>query len=91
MATYVYRSRECVCPDIEVQHAMSEDPDVRCEVHGLVMSRVPQASSFVLKGDGFYSSPDRTGWGDPDKGILPDLPKEFGGTLDTSKRKSTKK
>jgi predicted nucleic acid-binding Zn ribbon protein len=87
MPRYVYRSRECVCPDIEVQHSMSEDPDVRCEIHGVLMFRVPQATAVSLKGEGFYSNDRRGNIGDADKGIPPDRPAEFGGTLDTSKRK----
>lgn len=86
MAVYVYRSRECVCPDIEVQHSMSEDPDIRCEVHGLVMSRVPQAAGVVLKGSGYYKTDSKVGVGDPDKGIPPAMPQEFGGALNTRKK-----
>lgn len=87
MATYVYRSRECVCPDIEVQHAMSEDPDVRCEVHGSVMSRVPQAAGVILKGGGYYKTDSKAAAvGDPDKGIAPALPQEFGGSLNTRQK-----
>ena len=88
MAVYVYRSPACDCPDVEVSHPMSEDPDVRCVEHDLSMSRVPQAAATVLKGGGFYrtDSRHRPGVGDADRGVPPALPQEFGGSLDTRKR-----
>jgi predicted nucleic acid-binding Zn ribbon protein len=87
MATYVYRSRECVCPDIEVKHPISEDPDIRCGVHGVLMFRVPQATGIVLKGGGYYKTDSKAAAvGDPSKGIAPALPQEFGGDLNTRQR-----
>ena len=56
MPTYVYRSRECVCEPIEVEHAITEDPDIRCQIHGVLMFRVPQAAGVMLKGSGFYKN-----------------------------------
>lgn len=80
---YVYRCNECDALDWEVRHKMSEDPEIRCDC-GAIRHRVPQATGFVLKGAGFYVS--RPGAGDPDKGIPPALPYEFGGDLNTRKK-----
>lgn len=60
MPTYIYRSRECICPPVEVTHPITEDPYIRCERHGVLMFRVPQVAGVMLKGSGFYKNDSKS-------------------------------
>lgn len=53
MATYVY---ECHCGQVlEIQHSISEDPDIECNNCDSMMYRKIAAPAIQFKGNGFYS------------------------------------
>lgn len=83
--TYIYRCKACDEPDWEVQHSMFDETPILCDC-GEQRHRVPQAAGVVLKGSGYYKTDSKVGVGDPDKGVPPALPKEFGGDLNTRKK-----
>ena len=54
MPTYVY---ECMCGQIyDVQHSITEDPEIECDKCGGSMDRIPQAPTINFSGSGFYST-----------------------------------
>lgn len=62
MARYDYRCPACDT-QFEVEHPMSERPEVRCPACGEVASQVFSASGIVFKGSGFYNTDQRKGAG----------------------------
>ncbi len=60
MARYDYKCSACG-EVFEVEHPMSETPDVRCPKCGSECSRVFGASGIVFKGSGFYNTDQRGG------------------------------
>lgn len=58
MARYDYRCPQCDT-QFEVEHPMSERPEVKCPNCGAVASQVFGASSIVFKGSGFYNTDQR--------------------------------
>ena len=62
MARYDYKCPKC---DIvsEIEHPMSEHPEVRCPECGGIANQVFGASGIVFKGSGFYNTDQRKGAG----------------------------
>ena len=58
MARYDYRCPKC-STQFEVEHPMSEHPQVTCPSCGAIASQVFGASSIVFKGSGFYNTDQR--------------------------------
>ena len=59
MPTYQYRCGDCGA-DRELEHGMSEDPIIECFMcDDNFMRRVPQATSAVFNGSGFYRTDNR--------------------------------
>jgi putative FmdB family regulatory protein len=85
MPAYVYRCQACHYDDIEVVHSILEDPLLLCAWCGWELKRVPQAPGISLKGTGWASRPDAEA-GVEGK-VPPARPQEFGGTLDTGRKR----
>ena len=60
MARYDYRCSKCGNV-FEVEHPMSEHPDVACPQCGAEAERVFSASSIKFNGSGFYNTDQRGG------------------------------
>ncbi len=58
MARYDYRCPKCDT-QFEVEHPMSEHPEVTCPACGAVANQVFGASGIVFKGSGFYNTDQR--------------------------------
>ena len=58
MARYDYRCSSCGL-QFEVEHPMSEHPEVTCPECGSPASQVFNASGIVFKGSGFYNTDQR--------------------------------
>ena len=83
MPKYDYACKSCLAVE-EVTHSIHEDPDIHCSFCGAYMKRRPQRFRAQYNSPGFTKSADPA-LGDPDKGVPPARPVEFGGTLDTRK------
>jgi putative FmdB family regulatory protein len=53
MPKYIYRCDICATEDLEVEHPITEDPEIMCDC-GAERRRVPQAPGITFKGYGFY-------------------------------------
>jgi putative FmdB family regulatory protein len=84
MPAYVYRCRACDAADLEVVHSIHDDPEFVCEC-GELRRRVVFSPGVSLKGDGWAGKTVRS-VGVEGK-VPPARPVEFGGTLDTGKRR----
>jgi len=85
MPAYVYRCRACDAADLEVVHSIHDEPAFLCDC-GQERRRVLFAPGVSLKGDGWAGKTVRAGAGVEGK-VPPARPVEFGGTLETGKRK----
>jgi putative FmdB family regulatory protein len=83
MPVYVYRCRGCEAADVELSHSIHDDPEVVC-VCGKVRRRVPFVPGVSLKGDGWAGRVSNAG---VEGKVPPARPVEFGGTLETGKRR----
>lgn len=55
MARYDYKCTKCG-HEFEVEHPMSENPEVSCPKCGSSAERVFEASGIVFSGSGFYNT-----------------------------------
>jgi len=62
MARYDYKCPQCETT-FEVEHPMSERPEVRCPTCGSVATQVFGTAGIVFKGSGFYNTDQRHGTG----------------------------
>lgn len=62
MPTYVYKCGGCD-NTVVMEHSMSDDPMVICDVCGAPRYRVPQRTTARFKGGGFYVSSHTGGRG----------------------------
>lgn len=60
MARYDYKCPSCETT-FEVEHPMSEHPEVRCPECGAIANQVFGAAGIVFKGSGFYNTDQRKG------------------------------
>ena len=60
MARYDYRCTSCGTT-FEVEHPMSERPDIACPACGARANRVFSAAGISFKGHGFYNTDQRVG------------------------------
>lgn len=60
MARYDYRCTSCGSV-FEVEHPMSERPDIVCPSCGAAAERVFEPSGISFKGSGFYNTDQRSG------------------------------
>ncbi len=60
MARYDYKCTSCETV-FEVEHPMSEHPDVKCPECGADAERVFGTNGIVFKGSGFYNTDQRGG------------------------------
>ncbi len=60
MARYDYKCTGCETV-FEVEHPMSERPDVKCPECGAAAERVFGTNGIVFKGSGFYNTDQRGG------------------------------
>lgn len=60
MARYDYKCPNCETT-FEVEHPMSEHPEVRCPECGSVANQVFGTAGIVFKGSGFYNTDQRKG------------------------------
>ena len=57
MALYDYKCKNSECDTvIEVSHKITESPEIKCEKCGSEMAKLISASSFKLKGEGWYAN-----------------------------------
>lgn len=64
MARYDYRCSSCG-KVFEVEHPMSEHPEITCPECGSSCERVFSASGISFKGTGFYNTDERRGHAAP--------------------------
>lgn len=60
MARYDYRCSSCGNV-FEVEHGMTEHPEITCPVCGAVCTKVINPSSIEFKGNGYYNTDQRGG------------------------------
>ena len=70
MAHYDYRCTSC-SHVFEVEHGMTEHPDVTCPVCGAPADTVFNASGIEFKGSGFYNTDQRGGSSSATKASAP--------------------
>lgn len=57
MALYDYSCTNPECKTLtEISHRITENPEVKCGNCGSVMTKLISASSFKLKGEGWYAN-----------------------------------
>lgn len=84
MARYDYRCPSCG-NQFEVEHPMSEHPEVTCPACGTVAQQVFGASSIVFKGSGFYNTDQRGKGGATDATSSPSNKEGSASTGESSK------